>query len=366
MAASVAPDRAISGARAERQAACAVQASESESSSQRAACAAQASESESSSSDPTGRSAVRTPSIERPVPLRLPRARAAAWIKSVADAAAAASVTPDRAISGARAEQRAACAAQASESESSSRVQLIESVADAAVAASVTPDKAISGARAEQGAACAAYVSLRLLRARAAAWIESVADAAAAASVASDRAISGAHTEQRAACAAQASEIESSSLDPTGRSAVCTASIERPVPLRLPRARAAAWIKSVADAAAAASVTPDRAISGARISGARAEQRAACAAQASRVRAAALFESVADAAAAASVTPDRAISGARAEQRAACVAQASESESSSFDRERCRRSCGGERHTRQGDQRCASRAASGLCRLCAA
>ena len=153
---------------------------------------------------------------------------------------------------------------------------LIESVADAAVAASVTPDKAISGARAEQRAACAAYVPLRLLRARAAALIESVADAAAAASVTPDKAISGAHAEQRAACAVQASESESSSLDPTGRSAVRTPSIERPVPLRLPRARAAAWIKSVADAAAAASVTPDRAISGAR-----AEQRAACAAQAS-------------------------------------------------------------------------------------
>ncbi len=122
---------------------------------------------------------------------------------------------------------------------------------------------------------------------------------------------------------------------PTGRSAVHAlsgkqpvpfkllraraAANERPVPLRLPRARAAAWIKSVADAAAAASVTPDRVIS-----------------------------------------------GARAEQRAACAAQASESESSSFDRERCRRSCGGERPTRQGDQRCAHRAASGLCRLCAA
>jgi hypothetical protein len=54
------------------------------------------------------------PSSERPVPLKPPRARAA-LIESVADAAAAASVTPDRAISSARAEQRAACAAQASE-----------------------------------------------------------------------------------------------------------------------------------------------------------------------------------------------------------------------------------------------------------
>jgi hypothetical protein len=143
--------------------------------------------------------------------------------------------------------------------------------------------------------------------------IRSVANAAAAAGVTPDRAISGARAEQRAACAAQASESKSSSFDPTGRSAVRTPSIERPVPLKLPRARAAA-----------------------------------------------LFNSVADAAAAASVTPDRAISGARAKQRADCAALASEGESSSFDRERSRRSRGGERHTRQGDQRCTCRAASGL------
>jgi hypothetical protein len=62
----------------------------------------------------------KTPSSEQPVPPKLPRARAAASIESVADAAAAASVTPDRAISGAHVKQRAACAAQASESESSS------------------------------------------------------------------------------------------------------------------------------------------------------------------------------------------------------------------------------------------------------
>ena len=74
------------------------------------------------------------------------------------------------------------------------------------------------------------------------------------------------------------------------------------------------------------------------------------------------MESVADAAAAASVTLNRAISGADTEQRAACAAQASESESSSFDWERCRRSCGGERHTRKGDQRCRHRAARVLCR----
>ena len=200
--------------------------------------------------------------------------------------------------------------------------------------------------------------------------IESVADAAAASSVTPDRAISGAHAEQRAARAAQASESESSSVDrercrrsrggerhtrqgdqrckrraasgpcsssfrereeqrcsralptqlrrrashPTGRSAVHTPSSERPVPPKLPRARAAALIESGADTTAAASVTPNGAIS-----------------------------------------------GAHAEQRAGCAAQASESESSSVDRERCRRSRGGERHTRQGDQRCKRRAASGLC-----
>ena len=142
-------------------------------------------------------------------------------------------------------------------------------------------------------------------------------------------------------------------------------SSERHVSLKLLRARAAALIESVADAAVAASVPPDKAISGART-----EQRAACAAYVPlrllRARAAAWIESVADAAVAASVTPDRAISGAHAEQQAACAVQASESESSSLDRERSRRSCGGERHTRQGDQRCAHRAASGLCRLSAA
>ncbi len=70
-------------------------------------------------------------------------------------------------------------------------------------------------------------------------------------------------------------------------------------------------------------------------------------------RATALMESVADAAAAASVAHDRAISGADAEQRAACAAQASESESNSVDRERSlTQLCGGEHHNRTGDQRC--------------
>ena len=73
----------------------------------------------------------------------------------------------------------------------------------------------------------------------------------------------------------------------------------------------------------------------------------------------ALIESVADAAAAASVTPDRAISGARAQSSERPVQLKLPRESkSSFDRER---SFGGERHTRQGDQRCKRRAASGLC-----
>ena len=100
--------------------------------------------------------------------LNLPRARAFALIESVADAAASASVTPDRAIGGADTEKRAACAAQASESESSS---LIESVADAAAAASVTPDRAISGADTEQRAR---PVPPKLPKARATALTESV------------------------------------------------------------------------------------------------------------------------------------------------------------------------------------------------
>jgi hypothetical protein len=99
---------------------------------------------------------------------KLPSERATALIESVADAAAAASVAHDRAISGADAEQRAACAAQASESESSS---LIESVADAAAAASVTPDRAISGADTEQRAR---PVPPKLPKARATALTESV------------------------------------------------------------------------------------------------------------------------------------------------------------------------------------------------
>jgi hypothetical protein len=107
-------------------------------------------------------------------------------------------------------------------------------------------------------------------------------------------------------------------------------------------------MESVADAAASASVTPDRAISGADT-----EQRAACAAQAS--------ESESSSVEAASVTPNRAISGADTERRAACAAQGSESERSSVDRKCCRRSCGGERHTRHGDQRRTCRAARGLC-----
>jgi len=156
--ASVTPDRAISGARAEQRAACAAQASEREQ--EQLQSRAQPTQLRRRASHPTGRSAVHVPRSERPAPLKLPReskstfdrersrrsrggerhtrlgdqrctrraasglcrsslrerARAAS-IESVADAAAAASVTPDRAISGARAEQRAACAAQASERE---------------------------------------------------------------------------------------------------------------------------------------------------------------------------------------------------------------------------------------------------------
>jgi hypothetical protein len=171
-------------------------------------------------------------------------------------------------------------------------------------------------------------MQLKLPIARASALIESVADAAAAASVTPDRAISGADTERREACSAQASEIESSCID---------------------RER-------VADAAAAASVTPDRAISSADT-----ERRAACAAQASVSECSSVDrKSVADAAAVSRVTPDRAISGAVTEQRPACATQASDSESSSVDEKHGRRSCGGERHTRQGDQRCRHRAARGV------
>ena len=129
-------------------------------------------------------------------------------------------------------------------------------------------------------------------RARAAASIESVADAAAVASVTPDRAISGARAEQRAACAAQASEREQEQLrsraqptqlrwrasHPTGRSAAeCAPSSERPVPPKLLRASKSSIDRECSRrSSAVASVTPDRATSDAR-----AEQRAACAAQAS-------------------------------------------------------------------------------------
>jgi hypothetical protein len=123
-------------------------------------------------SHPTGRSAECAPSSERPVPLKLPRESKSSFDRERTDAAEAASVTSDRAISGARAEQRAACAAQASESESKSNIDRERSRHSRggehhtrqgdqrgtrrAAAASVTPDRAISGARAEQQAACAA------------------------------------------------------------------------------------------------------------------------------------------------------------------------------------------------------------------
>jgi hypothetical protein len=91
--------------------------------------------------------------------LKLPIARASALIENVADAAAAASVTPDRAISGADTERREACSAQASEIESSSVDR--KSVANAAAAASVTPDRAISKQCRHRAASCLCRPSFR-------------------------------------------------------------------------------------------------------------------------------------------------------------------------------------------------------------
>jgi hypothetical protein len=158
----------------------------------------------------------------------------------------------------------------------------------------------------------------KLPRARAAALIESVADAAAVGSVTPDRAISGADNERREACAAQASEMESSCVE---------------------RERCRRSCGGERHTRQGDQPCGHRAASG-------------CAAQASKIERSSLIESVADAAAVSSVTPDRATSGAVTEQRAACPAQASESEISSVDLECCRRSCEGERHTRQGNQRC--------------
>jgi hypothetical protein len=172
-------------------------------------------------------------------------------------------------------------------------------------------------------------VQLKLPRARAAALIESVADAAAASSVTPDRAISGANAEQQAARAAQASESESSSVDRERCRRSCGG--ERHTRQGDQRCKR-------------------RAASGLCSSSFREREQQRC----SRV--------LPTQTAAASVTPDRAICGADTEQRDAYAAQASDSESSSVDRECCRRSCGGERHTRQGDQRCRHRAASGMCR----
>jgi hypothetical protein len=334
------------------------------------------------------------------------RARAAS-IESAADAAAAASVTPDRTISGARAEQRAVCAAQASEGESSSYDRERSRRSRGGERYTRLGDQRCT----RRAASGLCRLSLRE-RARAAS-IESMADAAAAASVTRDWAISGARAEQRAACAAQASEKESSSIDrecsrrscggerhtrqgdqrctrraasglcrsglrvreqqlrsraqptqprrrashPTGRSAVHAPSSERPVPLRPPNVRAAATIKSTADAAAAASVTPDRAISGAR-----AEQRAASAAQASeREQQLRSRAQPTQPRRRASHSTGRSAVHAPSSERPVPLKLPRESKSS-IDRERSRRCCGGERHTRQGDQRCTRRAASSLCR----
>ena len=92
--------------------------------------------------------------------LKLPRASAAALFESVADAAAAVRVRPDRAISCARAQssERPVPPKLPRESESSFDR---ERSCDAAAALCVTPDRAISGARAEQRAACAAQASER-------------------------------------------------------------------------------------------------------------------------------------------------------------------------------------------------------------
>jgi len=213
-------------------------------------------------SHPTGRSAVQTPSSEQPVPLKLPRARAAALIES-----------------GANAEQQAARAAQASESEGSS----------------VDRERCRRSCGGERHTRQGDQRCTR--------------QAASGLCSPSFR-----KREQQLRLRALPTQLRRRASHPTGRSAAHTLSSEWPVPPKLPNARAAALIESVADVAAAASVTPDRVIS-----------------------------------------------GANAEQQAACAAQASESESSSVARECCRRSCGGERHTRQGDLRCGHRAARCLC-----
>jgi len=157
-------------------------------------------------SHPTGRSAVHAPSSERPVPLKPRRERAAATIESAADAAAAASVTPDWAISGARAEQRAASAAQATEGEQEQLRSRVQPTQLRWRASHPTGRSAVHAPSSER------TVPPKPPRARAAATIESAADAAAAASVTPDWAISGARAEQRAACAAQASEGEQEQL----------------------------------------------------------------------------------------------------------------------------------------------------------
>jgi hypothetical protein len=157
-------------------------------------------------SHPTGRSAVHAPSSERPVPLKLPRESKSSFDRERTDAAEAASVTSDRAISGARAEQRAACAAQASEGESSSFDREHSRHSRGGERHTRQGDQ-----RCTSRAARSLCRSSHRERAKAAS-IESVADTAAAASVTHDRAISGARAEQRADCAAQTSEREQEQL----------------------------------------------------------------------------------------------------------------------------------------------------------
>jgi hypothetical protein len=147
----------------------------------------------------------------------------------------------------------------------------------------------------------------------------------------------------------------------TGRSAVHAPSSERPVPLKPPRKSKSSYDGERSRRSCGGEHHTRQGDQ----RGARRAASGLCRSSLRKRARAASIESVADAAdaaAAASVTPDRAISGARAEQRAACAAQASEGASSSIDQERSRRSSGGERHTRLGDQRCTRRAASGLCR----
>ncbi len=188
-----------------------------------------------------------------------------------------------------------------------------------------------------------------------------VADAAAAASVAASglcrSSLRG--REQQLRSRAWPTLLRRRASHPTGRSAVHAPSSERPVPLKLPRES-----KSSIDRERSR-----RCCGGERHTrqgDQRCTRRAAsglCRSSLRKRARATLIESVADAAAAASVTPDRAISGAAPISERPVPLKLPRESKSSIDRERSRRSRGGERHTRQGDQRrSARRAASCLCR----